>query len=717
MTRPTTIRALGMLAAFTIGASAQAGAQDSTPATRHTLMPVPASVAFQAGRLPVTATLATAVTGRSDARLLDGISRALTRLERRIGAAVPRTLTADAAAAQLVISANGPGARVPSVKEDESYSLDIDGKQAVLEAATSVGALRGLETLLQLLQGDGGGYFFPAVKIRDEPRFPWRGLLIDVARHFMPVDVIERNLDGMAAVKLNVLHLHLTDDQGFRIESRKYPKLHQNGSDGLFFTQDQARDIVAYAAARGIRVVPEFDMPGHTSAWMVGHPELASAPGPYQIERGWGVFDPTMDPTREQTYKILDGFLSEMAALFPDEYLHIGGDENNGKQWAANPAIQAFMAKQHLADAHALQAYFNQRLSKILKKHGKKMIGWDEILHPALPTDIVVQSWRGASSLADGARKGYLGILSNGYYIDLIQPASQHYQVDPLPADSGLAPEEAARVLGGEATMWAEWVTPDTVDSRIWPRTAAIAERFWSPATVRDVPDMYRRLSAVSLQLEDLGLKHESQQDVGLRRLANTSAIDPLKVLISVVEPVKGYRRGSLLPGNQLSPLTRFVDAARPESLAALAVSGMVNDLLSDAPRFNDRRPELMGVFQAWRNLHPALDRLVDRAPALAEIAPLGVDLASVGAMGDEALSYIASGIKPPPEWRVTALAGIDKAGAPRGAVQLMIIAAMRALVVAAAEIDQASVLGPSAWRQRIEGLAAPPKKGPGETF
>ena len=202
-----------------------------------------------------------------------------------------------------------------------------------------------------------------------------------------------------------------------------------------------------------------------------------------------------------------------------------------------------------------------------------------------------------------------------------------------------------------------------------------------------------------------------------LRRLANTAAIEPLKLLISVVEPVKGYRRGSVQPGNQLSPLTRFVDAARPESTTARLFSGMVDDLLSDAPRFNDRRLELAGTFQAWRALHPAVDRLADRAQVLSDIAPLGDDLAALGLSGEEALSYIETGVKPPPAWRDAALAGIDKAAAPRGAVQLMVIPALRKLVIAAAEIDQAALLSPAAWRQRVEALAAPPKKGPGSAF
>src|SRR5262249_43312305 len=161
-------------------------------------------------------------------------------------------------------------------------------------------------------------YYMPAVTIQDAPRFRWRGLMIDVARHWIPMDVLKRNMDLMAAVKLNVLHLHLTDDQGFRIESKKFPKLHEMGSDGNFFTQAEMKEIIAYAAERGIRVVPEFDMPGHTTAWLVGHPELGSAPGPYSIEREWGIMLPVLDPTRDEVYKLLDGFLGEMAALFPD---------------------------------------------------------------------------------------------------------------------------------------------------------------------------------------------------------------------------------------------------------------------------------------------------------------------------------------------------------------------------------------------------------------
>jgi len=704
------IRTLALALLFPLVTIGVATAQEAVkPPVRHTLMPVPRSVVFQTGRLAVQSGFTVAVTKTSDARLLAGLGRALRRLERRTGIEFPRGLAKDADAATFVVECDGPGSHVPSVDENESYTLTVDAKRAVLKAATTVGALRGFETLLQLVDGDRAGYFLPAVTVDDAPRFPWRGLLIDVARHWMPIEVIKRNLDGMAAVKLNVLHLHLTEDQGFRVESRKFPKLHQMGSDGNYFTQDQIREIVAYATERGIRVVPEFDMPGHVTSWLVGHPELASAPGPYEIGRTWGVFDGALDPTREEVYKFLDVFYGEMASLFPDAYMHIGGDENNGKQWNANAAITAFMARNKLADANALQAYFNQRLTRILKKYGKRMVGWDEILHPDLPKDAVVQSWRGQASLADSARNGYMGLLSNGYYIDLGYRTADHYLVDPLPPTVNLTAEEAKRVLGGEACMWAEWITPETIDSRIWPRMAAIAERFWSPGIVRDVNDMYRRLATVSIQLEDLGLRHESMAPVMLRRIAGSHWIVPLAVLASVVEPVTGYQRGRVRPATQFTPLTRLVDAARPDSMVALLLRFGVDELLGDAPRFRIQRQELANAFQQFRDIRPAIDRLIDEAPVLQEAAPLAADLSGLGALGIEALSYLTSGIAPTAEWRDVALARIDQAARPRADVELAIILPMRKLVVAAAELGQFAELGPRAWAARVDTLAAPP--------
>ncbi|MDT7687542.1 MAG: hexosaminidase [Acidobacteriota bacterium] len=678
--------------------------------TRHNLMPVPASVQFGAGRLALTKSFTVAAVGSVDERLRAGIDRAVRRLEGRTVLEFARALTADPAQATLLVEARGPGLAVPSVEEDESYTLEVSEHQAALRAATVVGALRGLETFLQLVEGDREGYFVPVVSIHDAPRFRWRGLLIDVGRHFEPVEVLKRNLDAMAAVKLNVFHWHLTEDQGFRIESKKFPRLHRMGSDGLFYTQDEARDIIAYARERGIRVVPEFDIPGHSTAWLVGYPEMGSAPGPYTIERGAGIFEPALDPTREEVYKFLDAFLGEMAALFPDAYMHIGGDENEGKQWDRNPRIQAFMKEHAIKDNRALQTYFNQHLLKILQKHGKRMMGWDEIFQPDLPKDVVIHSWRGQKALAEAARLGYDGVLSNGYYIDLIYPTSEHYLNDPLPEGSGLSEKEAAHVLGGEATMWGEWVSPETIDSRIWPRTAAIAERLWSPREVRDVDDMYRRLRTTSVRLEELGLTHEKNQAMMLRRLAGGANSRALETLVSVVEPVKEYHRYQQRPQTMLSPLTGLVDAARPDSEAARDFAQMVEALLSDAPRFDAHSRELRDALALWRDAGPELETLIDRSPALGEARPLARDLSSAGRIGLEALSYLTEGVAPSAEWRDARMAALAEVAKPKAALEFPFIESLRELVVAAYEQPQLKSATPVEWRKRVRELAIPPK-------
>ena len=459
------------------------------------LMPMPASMQMKTGQLLIDSAFSVGIRGSSDVLVQRAVARFLDNLRRQTGMPPLDMKVTDATQARLVVHSEGASKAVQALGEDESYSLEISPSGAKLDAATPLGIMRGLETFLQLVQTSSDGFAVPAITIQDKPRFPWRGLMIDVGRHFIPVDVLKRNLDGMAAVKLNVFHWHLSENQGFRVESKKFPKLQGMGSDGLYYTQGEVRDLIAYARDRGIRVVPEFDMPGHSTAWFVGYPEVASGPGPYQIERKWGVFDPAMDPTQERTYKLLDGFIGEMAQLFPDQYFHIGGDEVNGKQWDANPNIQAFMRAHGLKNNQDLQAYFNSRVQKIVSKHGKTMVGWDEILRPDLPKDIVVQSWRGQDSLAAAAKLGYRGILSFGYYVDLMWPASRHYAVDPMTGEAAnLSPEEKQRILGGEACMWSEYVSPENIDSRIWPRTAAIAERLWSPQDVTDVNSMYQRL-------------------------------------------------------------------------------------------------------------------------------------------------------------------------------------------------------------------------------
>jgi hexosaminidase len=680
--------------------------QGAGAASEHNLMPVPAAIQFQPGRLAITPAFKVALKGHKDDRLLSAINRAARRLEGRAGLAFDRAIAEPTSDAALVIACQGPGQTIPSLDEDESYSLEVSSSQATLSAPTVVGVIRGLETFLQLLDADRDSYFIPAVTVNDRPRFRWRGLLIDVARHFQPVEVLKRNLDAMASVKLNVLHWHLTEDQGFRVESRRFPKLHLLGSDGLFYTQDQIRDVIGYARDRGIRVIPEFDMPGHATSWLVGHPELGSAPGPYKIERKAGIFDPAFDPTREELYKFLDTFFGEMAALFPDAYMHIGGDENEGKQWDSNPRIQAFKKEKGFKDNHTLQAYFNLRVNQILKKHRKRMVGWDEILHPDLPKDVVVQSWRGPGALAESAKKGYDGILSAGYYIDLIFPASDHYKADPVPQSSDLNQEQISHILGGEATMWSEWVSPETIDSRIWPRTAAIAERLWSQPNVIDVADMYRRLGVVSLQLEELGLTHKKNAGVLLRRLARTSDVGPLETLVSVIEPVKEYRRGQMRPATMLNPLTGLIDAARPDSEAARRFAAMVDAMLSDAPRFNAHQESIRKTLTEWRDARPALDVIIARSPFLREAEPLAKDLSDIGLAGLEAISYLSSNVTPTAEWRAAQLARLAEAARPKAALEFAVITSVKQLVIAAAELPQLKTTSAAEWKERVKTLA-----------
>ena len=678
-------------------------AQDLQTARRN-LMPVPANLAWKSGRLNVTKNFTVAVKGQTDERLKSYIFRVTRRLEGRTVLEISRDLSSDANAT-LLIETNSTGNAIPQLGDDESYNLEITNSQAKLTAPTTVGAMRGLETFLQLLEGDKDGFYFPAVSIKDQPRFAWRGLMIDSARHFMPLDVIKRNLDGMAAVKLNVLHWHLTEDQGFRVETRKFPELYLQGSDGNFYTQEQIREIIKLAADRGIRVMPEFDMPGHATAWLVSHPEIGSGkPGEtYKIERQPGIFDPTLDPTNEATYKLLEVFFKEMSELFPDKYLHIGGDENEGKQWKANAKIQAFMQEKGLKTQDDLQQYFNQRILKFIEKNGKIMMGWDEIFQPGIPKNIVIQSWRGQESLAKVARQGNQGILSNGYYIDLMYPASQHYAVDPLPANTTLTAEEQKRILGGEATMWSEWVSPETIDSRIWSRMPTVAERFWSPREVTEVDDMYRRLAIIQNQLEELGLTHRKNQAVLLRRLTNNQDISALQSLVSIIEPVKEYRRYNVRKQTMLSPLTGLVDAANTDAPNARIFNRRVDEMIA-----GNSTIKVKNMLDEWRDAAEKLAPVMENSAALAEARPLLENWRNLNAIGLEAVSYLEKNETPPADWQAAKLKMLDEIIKPKAALEFATMPGMRSLVVAAAEMPNLKNLTPAERRERIKKLAFP---------
>src|SRR5579859_6416498 len=648
------------------------------------LMPMPAGVETGSGQLAITQTFSAAVTGTHDASLDSEVQRFTKQLSRQTG--IPFRPKSGASATFQIHADQGREA-VQKLGEDESYTLTVTDSGAQLNAPTPLGVLNGLATFLQLVQITPNGFAVPAVTIKDQPRFAWRGLLIDVSRHFIPIDVLKRNLDGMAAVKMNVLHWHLSDDQGFRVQSKVFPKLTGAGSDGMFYTQDEIRDLIAYAHDRGIRVMPEFDIPGHTHSWYPGYPELASGPGPYTLD-GDGL-DPIMDPTKESTYKFLEKFIAEMAKLFPDAYFHIGGDEVDGKQWNANPKIQEFLHAHGMKNNQDLQAYFNQRLEKIVSKNHKIMVGWDEILHPDLPKNIVVQSWRGQQSLAVAAQQGYRGLLSYGYYLDLMWPAARHYGVDPMAdAAADLTPQQKALILGGESCQWAEWVTPENIDSHIWPRNAVIAERLWSPQEVKDVASMYTRMNAVNYDLEWLGLTHNSARTEMLQRMAGNSDVTALQLLADVVEPVKDYNRwddAAKGPIDFHAPLTRMIDAVSPESETARRFSDLVQAFAQSGYKDQAAEAQIRSYLTTWRDNDARLHPLLEQSALLQEDVPLSQSLSALGATGLQALDYLDKGQTPPDSWKAQQNAVIDQAKTRQADMLLMVVAPVQQLVEASA--------------------------------
>ncbi len=631
----TKFLALLLLFFFTLGSLHSQPAESSMSPNSLTLMPWPQEIAVEPGFQIIDPDFKLAIsmagTGkRADAgsRLENASVRFLRYLTDKTGTFLKAgyPLSGQVEGATLLIEIEEEA--VLGLGNDESYELEILANKISLKARTDLGALRGLSTLKQLISVQNGAYGFPQVRIKDKPRFPWRGLMLDVSRHFMPIDVVKRNLDAMAFVKLNVLHWHLSDDQGFRVEVKSLPNLHERASDGMYYTQDQIRDIVTYADQRGIRVVPEFDVPGHATAILTAYPEYASNLNlRYTLERNAGIFDPTLDPTNEEVYVFLDTLFKEVTPLFPDAYFHIGGDENEGKHWDENSQIQRFMAENEIPDNHELQTYFNIRLEKILSKYGKKLMGWEEIMTPNMPKSALIHSWRGVNegmepgeSLIKAVKNGYQTILSNGYYIDLMLSVEDHYLVDPMP-EHELTQEEQSRILGGEATMWSELVTPLTIDTRVWPRTAAIAERFWSARDVKDMDDMHRRLKATSQKLEGLGIRHIQVREYLLRNIANYNDTEALRDLMKISEPLKIYTRNSGGTQYQVySPFTLFADVCTPD---AVDVKPFEKEVAAYVEPANESDPVALKEYLGkWATIYERLLQIEQDAPLVGPVLP-----------------------------------------------------------------------------------------------
>jgi hexosaminidase len=416
---------------------------------------------------------------------------------------------------------------------DEGYKLNVTPKSVTILASTDRGLFYGMQSLLQLLPAEIESpvkvseinWNIPAVTIEDLPRFKWRGMHLDVCRHFYSVDFIKKQLDVLAMYKVNKFHLHLTEDQGWRIEIKKYPKLTEIGSKridegkehGGFYTQEDIKEIVAYAAERHIDVVPEIELPGHALAALTAYPEYSCSGGPFKVRNVWGVEPDIYCAGKEETFEFLENIIEEVVALFPSEYFHIGGDEAPKSKWKECDLCQARIKAEGLKDEHELQSYFVQRIEKVLKAHGKKMIGWDEILEGGLAESALVMSWRGEKGGIEAATLGHDVIMTPGnwVYLDHYQGSSkvepvgiggyttmeESYGYEPVPAE--LDKGKAKHILGTQGNVWSEYMyTPELVEYRVYPRIIALAEVGWTQPEKKDFDGFVKRMDNQFVRLD-----------------------------------------------------------------------------------------------------------------------------------------------------------------------------------------------------------------------
>ena len=421
----------------------------------------------------------------------------------------------------------------------EGYRLVVTERAITIRARRPAGLFYGVETLRQLLRPDGT---IPVVTVTDAPRFRWRGMHLDVGRHWFPVDFVKRYIDLMARYKLNTFHWHLTEDQGWRIEIRKYPRLTEVGAcraetvvrksfdpyvgDGKpycgFYTQDEVREVVRYARARHITVVPEIEMPGHAVAALASYPELGCGPGPYEVWTRWGVNENIYCPG-EETFRFLQNVLDEVLELFPSTFIHIGGDEAPKGVWHRSPMVQRLMYLQKLKDEAALQSWFIRRIDRYLTERGRRLVGWDEILEGGLAPGATVMSWRGVQGGIDAARAGHDVVMTptSHVYFDYYQgdPATEPlaiggsvplelvYSYEPIP--DGLSAAQARHILGAQGNVWTEYMpTTVQVEYMAFPRMLALAEVVWSPRAARDYESFSARLPDRLAELDRLGVNY-----------------------------------------------------------------------------------------------------------------------------------------------------------------------------------------------------------------
>ena len=468
--------------------------------------------------------------------------------------------------------------RIEPGRPTESYTLDVTPSGATIVASDSAGLFYGRLTLDQLI--DVGGPI-RAIHIEDAPRFRYRGMHLDVARHFMPVEFVKRYIDLMSRYKLNTFHWHLTDDQGWRIEIQKYPRLTEVGGcrketvfdrgakvgDGTphcgFYTQNQVRDVIAYAKARYVTIVPEIEMPGHAKAALAAYPELACTPGPFEVRTTWGVDEDVFCP-KEETFRFIEDVLDEVSKLFPGPYVHVGGDEVPKTRWRQSAVAQEVMRREDLKDPAALQSWFIRRVERMLIARNKRLIGWDEILEGGLAPEATVMSWRGSAGGIAAAREGHDVIMSPGshLYFDGYQgdpkfeplafggplPLSRVYEFEPVP--DSLTPDQAKHILGAQANVWTEYMkTPSHVEYMAWPRALALSEVLWSPRASRSWTSFNARLPNALRSLDALRVNYRLPDVEGLNGDRLTLA-DAVTVSLSTSVPggVIRYTTGAAGP-------------------------------------------------------------------------------------------------------------------------------------------------------------------------
>lgn len=628
------------------------------------LMPLPRSVAESGtGELIVSGPFAARWTGCGAPAPL---GRAAERLNADILKQTGLILNPDKPVrVSVTCQAADPGADV-----GEAYRLTIDPGGVVVDANGPTGALRAFATLRQLVGLSPDGIAIPAQTIRDAPRFAWRGIMLDPARHFLTVTTLKRQIDAMERLKLNTLHLHLSDDQGFRVESRRYPRLN---AEGAYYRQVEIRDLVTYAAERGVRIIPEFDVPGHSRAIVAAYPAV----GTVSKSTFLGLPDVALNPASGETYAFLEGLFGEMAPLFPDPHFHIGGDEVSPTVWGDAEDVKALMARENLADTKAVEAYFLRRVAGIVRKLGKTVIGWEEVAGAGLSKDTMVQAWQTSNAMANATAMGHPTIMSAGYYLNLLMPADYHYAIDPAATSAaGLTPDHAAALrrlspllakmvtdalvdfphppltseqqellIGAEAPLWGEIASDALVDHQLWPRAAALAERFWSPADVRDSGDMYRRLAVVSDQLSVSGLDDRATRTRMAQRLA-PGVSDPLLVLLDVAGPVRNmahdHRIKAMLAGKRIvQPLNDLADAAPVDSLLARLFAAEARRYVA-GERMNGAA--LRAQLVIWRDNDARYRPIAAGKPRLEAALPTSAQLAALASAGLEALDAIEAG-------------------------------------------------------------------------